>query len=79
MRLREIILRSEIKYLKYKIYNIFKYFISRKFSFTKLAYLPLKMDIEPTTGCNFRCTMCAVSSPGYITKNMKMDVFKKNN
>ena len=35
------------------------------------------MDIEPTTGCNFRCTMCDVSSPNWVTKNMKIETFKK--
>lgn len=35
------------------------------------------MDIEPTTGCNFRCTMCEVSQPGYIKKNMNLDTFEK--
>ena len=35
------------------------------------------MDIEPTTGCNFRCTMCQVSSPNFISKNMDYEMFKK--
>lgn len=35
------------------------------------------MDIEPTTGCNFRCTMCQVSSPDFVSKNMDINLFKK--
>ena len=35
------------------------------------------MAIEPTAGCNFRCTMCDVSSPNWVTKNMKIETFKK--
>jgi MoaA/NifB/PqqE/SkfB family radical SAM enzyme len=35
------------------------------------------MDIEPTTGCNFRCTMCQVSSPDFKAENMKLELFKK--
>ena len=35
------------------------------------------MDIEPTTGCNFRCTMCSVSSDKFVAKNLDLDVFKK--
>ena len=35
------------------------------------------MDIEPTTGCNFRCTMCQVSSPNFSSKNLDFEMFKK--
>ena len=35
------------------------------------------MDIEPTTGCNFRCTMCQVSSPNFVSKNLDFEMFKK--
>lgn len=34
------------------------------------------MDVEPTTGCNFRCTMCQVSSPGFKSQNMNIETFK---
>ena len=40
-------------------------------------YLPVTMDIEPTTGCNFRCTMCQVSSPDFHSKNMELETFQK--
>ena len=39
--------------------------------------MPVTMDIEPTTGCNFRCTMCQVSSPDFKAKNMDIETFKK--
>jgi|TARA_B100001964_G_scaffold197281_1_gene222248 pyrroloquinoline quinone biosynthesis protein E len=35
------------------------------------------MDIEPTTGCNFRCTMCQVSEENFIAKNLDFEIFKK--
>jgi len=44
---------------------------------TKLSYKPITMDIEPTTGCNFRCTMCQVSDENFISKNLNFEVFKK--
>jgi pyrroloquinoline quinone biosynthesis protein E len=84
MRLRELILKIPKKYLHFKIFNLIKYIvfkkfhiIANKFKYFNLPYLPLTMDVEPTTGCNFRCTMCDVSSPNWITKNMKMETFKK--
>ena len=84
MRLRELILKIPKKHLHFKIFNLIKYIIFRKFhiianklKYFSLPYLPLTMDVEPTTGCNFRCTMCDVSSPNWITKNMKMETFKK--
>ena len=77
MRIREILIRIPKKYLYLKIFNIVKFILFRRFQLFKLPYSPLMMDIEPTTGCNFRCTMCDVSSPNWVTKNMKIDVFKK--
>ena len=84
MRLRELIFRIPKKHLHLKILNLIKYVVFRKFhiivrklKYFKLPYLPLTMDIEPTTGCNFRCTMCDVSSPNWVTKNMKIETFKK--
>ena len=77
MRLRKVIQRIPKKFWHLKVINIIKFYLFRKFQFIKLKYLPLTMDIEPTTGCNFRCTMCDVSSPNWVTKNMKIDTFKK--
>ena len=34
------------------------------------------MDIEPTTGCNFRCTMCQVSEPNFKALNMTIETFQ---
>ena len=34
------------------------------------------MDVEPTTGCNFRCTMCQVSSPDFKANNMSLNTFR---
>ena len=35
------------------------------------------MDIESITGCNFICKICDVSSPNWVSKNMKIETFKK--
>jgi len=82
MRIRELIRRIPKKYLHLKIINLIKYalfrkLIYRKFKYFKLPYMPLTMDVEPTTGCNFRCTMCDVASPNWVTKNMKIETFQK--
>ena len=82
MRIRELILRTPKKYLHLKIINLIKYavfrkLIYRKFEYFKLPYMPLTMDVEPTTGCNFRCTMCDVASPNWVTKNMKIETTNK--
>jgi pyrroloquinoline quinone biosynthesis protein E len=77
MRLRELIFKINPIHLRYKIFNIIKYFVTRKLTLNKVHYQPLRMDIEPTTGCNFRCTMCAVSSPNFTAKNMNFETFKK--
>lgn len=60
-----------------KIFNFLKFQLSKKNKKLNLNYLPITMDIEPTTGCNFRCTMCQVSSPDFKTKNLDFDIFKK--
>ena len=41
-------------------------------------YLPIKLDIENVSRCNFRCTMCQVSdwAKGQRAKDMKLDDFK---
>ena len=77
MKLSQVILRMPKKFWYLKIINIIKFYFFRRFKFIKLNYLPITMDIEPTTGCNFRCTMCDVSSPNWVTKNMNIETFKK--
>lgn len=44
-----------------------------------LAYLPVKMDIEPVSRCNFRCKMCAVSGwkNGKRADDLTFEGFKK--
>ena len=77
MRIREIILNIPINLLRFKIFNLIKYFIFRKFKQSYLKFKPIIMDIEPTTGCNFRCTMCQVSDPSFVAKNLDIETFKK--
>ena len=60
-----------------KLFNLLKFLISKKNKKLNLNFLPVTMDIEPTTGCNFRCTMCQVSSPNFSSKNLDFEMFKK--
>jgi radical SAM protein with 4Fe4S-binding SPASM domain len=60
-----------------KLFNLFKFYLAKNNKIKSLNYLPITMDIEPTTGCNFRCTMCQVSSPNFISKNLNYEMFKK--
>jgi pyrroloquinoline quinone biosynthesis protein E len=76
MRMRKILFGGTGNFFFTKIINAFKYFLTRKNKLLKLKYLPLSMDIEPTTGCNFRCTMCQVSSPDFEARNMDLKTFK---
>ncbi len=43
-----------------------------------LDYLPIQMDIENVSRCNFRCTMCQVSgwAKGQRSRDMTLDEFK---
>ena len=76
MRIRNLIFKIPFKFYLVKIPNLLKYFLIKKITSTKVYYKPFIMDIEPTTGCNFKCTMCQVSSPDFKAKNMKFDTFK---
>ena len=60
-----------------KLLNLIKFYLSKKSKNLNLNFLPITMDIEPTTGCNFRCTMCQVSSPNFVSKNLDFEMFKK--
>ena len=65
------------KKILFKLINFLKFIISKKNKKLNLNFLPVTMDIEPTTGCNFRCTMCQVSSPNFSSKNLDFEMFKK--
>jgi MoaA/NifB/PqqE/SkfB family radical SAM enzyme len=45
----------------------------------QIDYLPIKLDIENVSRCNFRCTMCAVSDwhHGQRAGDLKLDAFKR--
>jgi MoaA/NifB/PqqE/SkfB family radical SAM enzyme len=45
----------------------------------KLDYLPIKLDIENVSRCNFRCTMCQVSDwpHGQRARDLPLDCFKR--
>ena len=82
MRIRNLILKTPLKYLFPKLSNLLIFYFFKNIVTNKVYYKPLTMDVEPTTGCNFRCTMCQVSSPNFKSKNMTIDTFKiliKNN
>lgn len=65
------------KFFLKKYFNLFKFLLLKKFRFENPPYLPISMDVEPTTGCNFRCTMCQVSTPGFKSQNMNIETFKE--
>lgn len=45
----------------------------------RIFYLPVKLDIENTSRCNFRCSMCKVSTwpKGKRAEDMPLDAFKQ--
>src|SRR3569833_1361210 len=54
------------------------YLKSRAVRTAKLDYLPIKLDIENVSRCNFRCTMCQVSDwhKGQRAGDMPLESFK---
>ena len=76
-RLRKYFIFFPKNFFFKKLFNLIKYLIFKDSKKTKLSYKPITMDIEPTTGCNFRCTMCQVSDENFISKNLNFEVFKK--
>ena len=77
MRIRNLIFLIPKKLLLKKIINLFLYYLCRNLKSNYLRYKPIIMDIEPTTGCNFRCTMCQVSSESFVAKNLDIKLFEK--
>ena len=57
--------------------NFEKYRASRRGE--RVDYLPVKLDIENVSRCNFRCTMCAVSDwpKGKRSDDLSLDAFKR--
>lgn len=77
MRIRQLLKITKLNHLlRYKILNILNYILFKNLKSDTIFFKPLMMDIEPTTGCNFACTMCQVSSPDFKAKNMKFDTYK---
>ena len=75
MRIRNLIFKTPIKYLLPKLSNLLIFYFFKNIVTNRVIYKPLTMDVEPTTGCNFRCTMCQVSSPDFKAKNMTIKTF----
>ncbi len=74
-RERELALAfSEPRRANYEIYQR-----SRRVKTAKLDYLPIKLDIENVSRCNFRCTMCQVSDwhKGTRAKDLPVECFKR--
>ncbi len=63
---------SESRNKNYEIY------LNSKRENTELNYLPIKLDIENFSRCNFRCTMCQVSdwTKGKRAKDLPFEDFK---
>tara|TARA_Y100000590_G_C15600658_1_gene969898 strand:- start:17 stop:1069 length:1053 start_codon:yes stop_codon:yes gene_type:complete len=76
-KLRKYLIFFPKKFFIIKSINFLKYLIFKNKKNNKLLYKPVTMDIEPTTGCNFRCTMCQVSDDDFVSKNLNYDLFKK--
>ena len=76
-KLRKYFIFFPKKFFILKSFNFLKYLIFKDSKKLKLPYKPVTMDIEPTTGCNFRCTMCQVSDDDFVSKNLSFDLFKK--
>lgn len=70
------ILQAGFKQFPERKANYDKYRASQRGA--KLDYLPIKMDIENVSRCNFRCTMCQVSDwkQGKRAEDMTPDQFK---
>lgn len=58
--------------------NYQKYLASRRRG-ANVDYYPIKLDIEPVSRCNFRCTMCQVSDWKKMTRarDMRLEEFKQ--
>lgn len=59
--------------------NYTKYLEHRLARHKPVDYLPIKLDIENVSRCNFRCTMCIVSDfhKGQRAADLSLDDFKK--
>jgi pyrroloquinoline quinone biosynthesis protein E len=57
----------------------FERFLAANRSQAEIDYLPVKLDIENVSRCNFRCTMCQVSDwhKGQRGPDMPLDSFKR--
>ena len=75
--MRKVLYFITLKFFFIKYFNFFKFLIFKNFRFNNPPYLPITVDVEPTTGCNFRCTMCQVSSPDFKSQNMNIETFKE--
>ena len=58
--------------------NYDKYLLSKESKKTILYYLPIKLDIENVSRCNFRCQMCQVSEwdKGRRAEDMSFESFR---
>jgi len=74
--MKNILYFFTLKFFFSKYFNFLKFLIFRNFRLNNPPYLPITLDVEPTTGCNFRCTMCQVSSPNFKSQNMSIETFK---
>ena len=58
--------------------NYERYLLSRR-GWAQVDYMPVKLDVENVSRCNFRCTMCVVSDwdKGQRAEDMPVEKFKR--
>lgn len=59
-----------------RIRNIIDLKFGQVYKGAKLNYLPYSIDLEPTTRCNLKCSMCQVSSGDRKCNDLTFDKFK---
>lgn len=59
-----------------RLQNLAAYALFRNQRTQQPRYLPFALDVEPTTFCNFRCTMCHVSDVDFVHRHMPLALFQ---
>ena len=57
------------------VLNLLRWRVLRGVRGERVPFLPLVLDIEPTSYCNFRCTMCHVADPDFPHTHLSFELF----